>query len=138
MACLSSPPDLVTCVKFENMRALTRLDLSNSSGDNKLFSNLLNQCVSLKSLNISYCLRITDDMFTMASINSRLEELNLSYIKQVIWLAFKEHHKITKKIYLNETKNKTDFRFDHWDTFSSEKYTENTQAQGLLECVQWR
>jgi hypothetical protein len=70
------------------MRALTRLDLSNSSGDNKLFSNLLNQCITLKSLNISYCLKITDDMFTMASINSKLEELNLSYIKQVILVFF--------------------------------------------------
>ena len=61
--------DMVNCVKFEHMRSLKRLDLSNSSGDNRLFSNLLNKCVTLKSLNLSYCLKLNDEMFTMASLN---------------------------------------------------------------------
>ena len=76
--------DIVNSIKFDHMTSLARLDLSNSSGDNKLFSNLLNQCITLKSLNLSYCLKVTDEMFMMATLNSKLEELNLSFIKQVI------------------------------------------------------
>ena len=73
----------INVIKFENMISLNKLDLSNSSGENKLVSSLLSKCLSLKALNISYCLKITDEAFTSASISSRLEELNLSYAKQV-------------------------------------------------------
>lgn len=70
-------------IKFENLTSLHKLDLANSNGDNTLVSSLLLKCVSLQSLNISYCLKITDDTFTSATIKSQLQELNLSYIKHI-------------------------------------------------------
>ena len=73
----------MSLIKFENMSLLNKLDISNTNGENKLVSNLLNKCSSLKSLNISYCLKISDEAFTSATLNCQLEELDLSFVKQV-------------------------------------------------------
>jgi hypothetical protein len=68
-------------INFQNLSCLKKLDLSNSSGDDKLISKLLKQCSSLKNLSLSYSLKISDEAFTNDFINCNLEDLNLNYTK---------------------------------------------------------
>ena len=70
-------------IRFENLSNLTNLDISNSSGDNDLIRLLLINSSSLKCLNLSYCYKITDDLFTNLKITCQLKELNLNFLRQV-------------------------------------------------------
>jgi hypothetical protein len=88
----------VSLIKFENLTALHKLDLANSNGDNKLVSSLLNKCASLQWLNISYCLKITDETFTSATIKSQLQELNLSYINHITDLTIESLSQIRNSL----------------------------------------
>lgn len=65
------------------MRSLTRLEIDGSRCDDKLVATILNQCVSLKFLNIGNCMGLKDSIFSLADINAPLEELDLAFLKQV-------------------------------------------------------
>lgn len=71
-------------VKFDQLKNLTKLDLSFSNGDNKVLSCILKSCKNLKYLDLNNCSKLTDEMFTLTdSIKAPLEDLNLSMIKQL-------------------------------------------------------
>jgi hypothetical protein len=73
------------------MERLVHLELDGSNGDNKTFAEILNQCKNLRILNIGNCIRVSDDMFTLAQINAPLEELNLNFLKQVCFFKLSQY-----------------------------------------------
>lgn len=66
------------------MANLYKLDISNTACDNKLISVILKKINTLKVLNLNSCLRLGDEMFQMSEIKSPIEDLNLSFVKNVI------------------------------------------------------
>ena len=78
----------VVNIHFDKLKNLTKLDLSNSKASNELIFKLLRTSISLKSLNLKKCTGLDDNLFYGLSINSPLEELDISFVKTVIFLAY--------------------------------------------------
>jgi hypothetical protein len=71
-------------VRFDRLAHLTTLDLSMSNGDNKVVASVLRNCRLLSHLDVSNCIKLTDEMFTLTpSIEARLEQINLSMNRHV-------------------------------------------------------
>ncbi len=76
-------------VRFDRLEQLTTLDLSMSNGDNKVLANILRNCKLLSDLDVSNCIKLTDEMFTLTpAIGARLEQLNLSMNRHVCGAFF--------------------------------------------------
>lgn len=75
----------LTCFQPEYMsqlhllKSLTDLDLSSSEANNEAFALILNNCTRLKSLNLSWCVNLSDAAFTTKTINAPLQNLDVSY-----------------------------------------------------------
>jgi hypothetical protein len=58
---------------------LHTLDLSASKSCNKIVAKILQNCESLKKLDISACKELTDDMFKVQQIRAPIQDLDLSF-----------------------------------------------------------
>ena len=78
--------DDINRINFDNLENLTSLDISCSKSNDKIVEKLFKSSKTLKSINLSYCSKITDNLFIGLSINCPLEELNLSFVQQVCFI----------------------------------------------------
>jgi F-box and leucine-rich repeat protein 2/20 len=69
-------------ILFERFQSLVHLDISNSKGDNQFVSKILRNSRTLKKVNLSYCIKLTDEAFI--SINCPIEDLDLNFLAKVI------------------------------------------------------
>lgn len=68
-------------INFAALTNLQHFDISTSIGNNSLIKKLLSKSKSLKSLNLGYCTKLDDDVFSSLVISCPLEELNLSFAR---------------------------------------------------------